>query len=50
MKTLETIGLDEAKDYIEENIQEFLEIFEILDMSLKLVTKAFNKYGQKVYK
>ena len=50
MKTLETIGLDEAKYYIEENIQEFLEIFEILDMSLKLVTKAFNKYGQKVYK
>ena len=50
MKTLETIGLDKAKDYIEENIQEFLEIFEILDMSLKLVTKAFNRYGQKVYK
>ena len=50
MRTLETIGLDEAKDYIEKNIQEFLEIFEILDMSLKLVTKAFNKYGQKVYK
>ena len=50
MSTLKTIGLDEAKDYIEQNIQEFLEIFEILDMSLKLVTKAFNKYGQKGYK
>ena len=50
MKTLETIGLDEAKDYIEENIQDFLEIFDVLDMSLKLVTKAFNKYGQTVYK
>ena len=49
MSTLKTIGLDEAKDYIEENIQDFLEIFEILDMSLKLVTKAFNKYGQKTY-
>ena len=50
MSTLKTIGLDEAKDYIEDNIQDFLEIFEILDMSLKLVTKAFNKYGQKTYK
>ena len=50
MSTLKTIGLDEAKDYIEGNIQEFLEIFEIMDMSLKMVTKAFNKYGQKTYK
>ena len=50
MSTLKTIGLDEAKDYIEESIQDFLEIFEIMDMSLKLVTKAFNKYGQKTYK
>ena len=50
MSTLKTIGLDEAKDYIEENIQDFLEIFEVLDMSLKMVAKAFNKYGQKTYK
>ena len=50
MSTLKTIGLDEAKDYIEENIQDFLEIFEVLDISLKMVAKAFNKYGQKTYK
>ena len=50
MKNLERIGIDSAKDYILQNIEEFLKIFEALDMSLKLVTKSFNKYVQKSYK
>ena len=50
MKNLEKIGIDSAKDYILQNIEEFLKIFEALDMSLKLVTKSFNKYVQKSYK
>ena len=50
MKNLERVGIDNAKDYISQNIDEFLKIFEALDMSLKLVTKSFNKYVQKSYK
>ena len=46
MKTLERLRIDDVKDCIAENVDDFLEVFGILDMSLKLVTKAFNKYGK----
>ena len=47
MKNLEKVGLDSAKDYILQNIEDFLKIFEALDMSFKLVNKALNNYWRK---
>ena len=47
MKNLERVGIDKAKDYILQNIEQFHEIFEALDMSFKLVNKSLNNYGRK---
>ena len=46
MHLLERVGVSEVKDTITENVQEFYEVFEILDISLKMITKAFNQYGE----
>ena len=46
MHLLERVGVGEVKETITENIQEFYEVFEILDISLKMITKAFNQYGE----
>ena len=46
MHRLESVGIDDVKHTIIENVQEFYDIFEILDISLKMITKAFNKYGE----
>jgi len=50
MIDLQNEGLDNMRDLIIENSDDFFEVFQILDMSLKLVIKAFNKYGQNTYK
>ena len=50
MINLQNEGLDNMRDLIIENADDFFEVFQILDMSLKLVVKAFNKYGQSAYK
>ena len=50
MINLQNEGLDNMRDLIIENADDFFEVFQILDMSLKLVIKAFNKYGQNTYK
>ena len=47
MKNLEKDGIDNAKDYILQNIEEFHKIFEALDMSFKLINKTLNNYGRK---
>ena len=47
MRNLEKVGIDSAKDYILQNIEDFLKIFEALEMSFKLVNKAHNNYGRK---
>ena len=46
MHLLERVGVSEVRDTITENVQEFYEVFEILDISLKMITKAFNQYGE----
>ena len=46
MHLLERVGVGEVKDTITENVQEFYEVFEILNISLKMITKAFNQYGE----
>ena len=46
MRLLEGIGIDEVKDTIIANVQEFYDVFAILDISLKMITKAFNQYGE----
>ena len=50
MKDLQNVGLDNIRELITDNVDNFYEVFQILDMSLKLVVKAFNKYGQNAYK
>ena len=48
MRNLEKVGIDSAKDYILQNIEDFLKIFEALEMSFKLVNKSLNNYGRKL--
>ena len=47
MKNLERVGIDNAKDYILQNIEEFHNIFDAINMSFKLINKSLNNYGQK---
>ena len=46
MSLLERVTRDQIKDTITDNLHEFYEVFDILDISLKMITKAFNKYGE----
>ena len=47
MKELENMELDEVSEHIKDNIDDFNEVFHILDLSLKLLIKAFDKYGSE---
>ena len=44
MEKLATMELYDAKDYIKENMKMFFKIFKVLDMSLKLMVKAYVDY------
>ena len=48
MEKLATMELYDAKDYIEENTKMFFNIFKVLDMSLKLMVRAYVNFDGEV--
>ena len=48
VKKLETASLDNVKSYITQNKEAFLRLFEIVNGSIKLVTKSYMRYGSEL--